>query len=747
MAKQKNNSWEQKYTKIKKLGEGGNGEVILVSNIKTKKEYALKHLYKITTEKRARFQTEIKLLTNTCKGIVGIIPVVDHSSNELWYVMEVAKPIFNYINSNSLQLKNIVIGMIQLCETLEALHSKGISHRDIKPDNILYYNNRFCFGDFGLAFDPSIITPITKNGRDLGAHFTIAPEMKRYPKEADGCKADIYSLAKTFWMLLTNDEMGFDGQYNFFSDKYKLRNYPLLKDSHIVLLEDLIYQSTDENPDKRPTATEFKERLIRWIDEEDNYFLAEETEWKFLEKRMFPNGIIPERSKWTNIIDIIRILNIFRFVKTTEHVFLPDGGGLNYKKAMFANEQGCIYLIVEGNYNLLLSPKCLYYETFKDKKWNYFILELNTLNPILEQTDIKNSYCEELCEDYPAHYVDAKDFVYGVYTYENGIPLPENSKKVERYFRGRFLSVFSNGYYNSINATYDARHSDAPSCDSFREYIYKLSLKTNKLNLKLINSPNKNAIIEKFLNKQETINPFIPQEMEKKINKKNISLKNKIITKLLFKMKYFFYVKTSNKTNASFYITFEKSISHISFNDFNSLNTSPEIFYITKKGRLSSKPNKKLILDNRESIIKIFNKIQRIKKNICSNFGNKNYIDWNFHINIILKSKLSHLFSLQEIKDAMLEADDRKTQWLVIDEKGKPCFVTKTEYRNSYPFYYTEAFVARNRYLGRYSDIILADDCYHALLIKYLLFLKNDTNKYKYFDLDNKEILEEINKF
>ena len=744
MVKQKTISWEQKYTKIKKLGEGGNGEVILVSNIKTKKEYALKYLYKITSEKKVRFQTEIKLLTNTCKGIVGIIPVVDHSSNELWYVMEVATPIFKYINLNKLSLKDIVIGMIQLCETLEVLHSRGISHRDIKPDNILYYNNRFCFGDFGLAFDPSIITPITKNGRDLGAHFTIAPEMKRYPKEADGCKADIYSLAKTFWMLLTNDEMGFDGQYNFFSDKYKLRNYSSLKESHIALLEDLIYQSTDENPDKRPTATEFKERLIRWINEEDNYFLAEETEWKFLEKRMFPNGIIPERSKWTNIIDIIRILNIFRFVKTTEHVFLPDGGGLNYKKAMFANEQGCIYLIVEGNYNLLLSPKCLYYETFKDKKWNYFILELNTLNPILEQTDIKNSYCEELCEDLPAHYVDAKDFGYGVYSYEEGIPLPEKAKKVERYFRGRFLSVFSNGYYNSINATYDARHSDAPTCDIFRNYIHNLSEKTNYLNFRFIKSANRNKIIEKFLNIKESQNPFVPKEKEKRIKKSN-PIKNKIITKLLFKMKYFFYVKNRNKTNASFYITFEKSITHINFSDFKSLNESSELFYITKNGKLSSNPEKKLILDNRENIIDIYNKVQRLKKYICKICGNENFIDWNFHIKIFLTNKLTNLFSLEEIKDAMSKTDDRKTQWLVIDEKGIPQFVTKHEYVKSYPFYCNEPFIARNRYLGKYSDLILADECYHDLLIKYLLFLRNESNKYKYIDLDDTEIIKKIN--
>ena len=41
----------------------------------------------------------------------------------------------------------------------------------------------------------------TKSDRGLGAIFTIAPEMKRNPKPADASKADVFSLAKTLWML------------------------------------------------------------------------------------------------------------------------------------------------------------------------------------------------------------------------------------------------------------------------------------------------------------------------------------------------------------------------------------------------------------------------------------------------------------------------------------------------------------------------------------------------------------------
>lgn len=58
----------------------------------------------------------------------------------------------------------------------------------------------------------------------MGAVFTISPEMKRNPKEADGKKADVFSLAKTLWMFLTKDEKGFDGVYDYLDTNHSLRH-------------------------------------------------------------------------------------------------------------------------------------------------------------------------------------------------------------------------------------------------------------------------------------------------------------------------------------------------------------------------------------------------------------------------------------------------------------------------------------------------------------------------------------------
>ena len=114
----------------------------------------------------------------------------------------------------------------------------------------------------------------------------------------------------------------------------------------------------------------------------------------------------------------------------------------------------------------IVKPKRLYFEGFgNDFRWNYFLLELAELTPILENND-----SEYLVEDSPAHYVSARYAQYGVYDYESGIPLPEGFQTVYRYTKGKLLIVMKDGPYNGINGTYDGRHG-AYTATEFREYV------------------------------------------------------------------------------------------------------------------------------------------------------------------------------------------------------------------------------------------------------------------------------------
>ena len=127
----------------------------------------------------------------------------------------------------------------------------------------------------------------TKSNKGLGAIFTIAPEMKRNPKNADSKKADIFSLAKTTWMLITGNELGFDGSYDFRNKNHSLRFMGKFKDKHLVELDELLKQATDDNPENRPDINEFKKQLEIWLNTSSNEDKIQFSNWHFLDKYIF----------------------------------------------------------------------------------------------------------------------------------------------------------------------------------------------------------------------------------------------------------------------------------------------------------------------------------------------------------------------------------------------------------------------------------------------------------------------------
>lgn len=61
----------------------------------------------------------------------------------------------------------------QILDAVAYLHDQGISHRDLKPDNILFHDGLLKIGDFGLSRD------ITSNkmASVVGTPYYVAPEV------------------------------------------------------------------------------------------------------------------------------------------------------------------------------------------------------------------------------------------------------------------------------------------------------------------------------------------------------------------------------------------------------------------------------------------------------------------------------------------------------------------------------------------------------------------------------------------
>ncbi len=462
--KYKNGDQFGKWRLLEFINEGGNGEVWRATHDDRLSEtYAIKLLKNINCVSYIRFIDEVKTLKEN-SDIKGLLQIIDYSlplnpkGVTPWYTMPLAIPLKVCMEEKSPeQIVDIVLAVAQ---TLIALHSRGISHRDIKPANILVNAGVIYLSDFGLVEYPGK-KDITVKWKDVGARWTIAPEMKRNPDKADGKLADVYSIAKTLWILLTGIEQGFEGQYSVDSS-IEIKKF--VSSIHHVSLDNLLHRSTDHEPAKRPNIQEFMKELEKWKELNKNFQKRSKSEWLNIQSKLFPYAE-PKTVIWENIYDIISILNIISEYKQVNHTMMPDGGGLDLVGAKLANEEGCIELSFNGHAHVV-KPRMLIFECFhKNSDWNYFRLEAEVLEPIcIHETE--RPY-EELTEIEPCIYSDYSCYEFNDF---NGETLPDSARPVIRILKGIFLICLRTGVYNSVSATYDGRHNKF-SADDFRHYI------------------------------------------------------------------------------------------------------------------------------------------------------------------------------------------------------------------------------------------------------------------------------------
>ncbi|MFM1892246.1 MAG: hypothetical protein RLZ44_1323, partial [Pseudomonadota bacterium] len=88
---------------------------------------------------------------------------------------------------------------------LDFVHRKGVVHRDVKPDNILFHaDGTPKLTDFGIAKQYSHDQDLTMDGRAFGSPYYLSPEQAQ-GKVLDG-RSDIYALGIVFYEMLTGQK-------------------------------------------------------------------------------------------------------------------------------------------------------------------------------------------------------------------------------------------------------------------------------------------------------------------------------------------------------------------------------------------------------------------------------------------------------------------------------------------------------------------------------------------------------------
>ncbi len=195
------------YRLLRLLGRGGMGEVYEAEDTRKHRVVALKLISQHFSDSpvfQARMQREADAAGRLTEP--HVVPIHDYGEIDGQFYVEM-----RLIDGTDLAtlLKRFgplsppraVAIVSQIAAALDAAHATGVTHRDVKPENILITGQDFAYlVDFGIAraaADPAL----TQTGLAMGTYNYMAPE--RFTGNEVTYRADIYSLACVLAECLT----------------------------------------------------------------------------------------------------------------------------------------------------------------------------------------------------------------------------------------------------------------------------------------------------------------------------------------------------------------------------------------------------------------------------------------------------------------------------------------------------------------------------------------------------------------
>jgi serine/threonine protein kinase/Tfp pilus assembly protein PilF len=206
------------YRLVVKIGQGGMGVVWRAVDTTLDRDVAIKILpdeFAADTTRLARFEREAKILASLNHPEIASIYSLHEAEGLRFLAMEFVEGevLTRHIPEDGAPFDELVAIALPLSDAVALAHERGITHRDLKPDNVMITTaGRVKVLDFGLAklVDRSALkddtqaataTVVTGEGKILGSVAYMSPEQVE-GKAVDSC-SDVFSLGIVLYEMAT----------------------------------------------------------------------------------------------------------------------------------------------------------------------------------------------------------------------------------------------------------------------------------------------------------------------------------------------------------------------------------------------------------------------------------------------------------------------------------------------------------------------------------------------------------------
>ena len=248
------------YTATHIIGEGGPGRVYKATD-ESEAQHAIKMLKpeSANAQQRQRFNNELCFgLDNAHQNIITITDYGLHHSEAKripFYVMPLYRCSLRTLMNDRIHPHKVLRYFSQLLNGIEAAHIKGIVHRDLRPENILYdeEQDRLILADFGRAHftEADLYMPVDPSPQIRLVNKKYAAAEPRVGRRQVKQTADIFALGCILNGMFTG-EIPNGTDYKTIGGVTSQYGY----------LDEIVAQMMHPSPDARPASVEVIKKVL-----------------------------------------------------------------------------------------------------------------------------------------------------------------------------------------------------------------------------------------------------------------------------------------------------------------------------------------------------------------------------------------------------------------------------------------------------------------------------------------------------